>query len=68
MAKENKPAESVKKKVGNAYVTTPFRDKDNFDVAYDLDQDVSEHVRLDELIAAGVVEVHAEPVADGKPA
>lgn len=58
---ENKKPETAKKKAGNAYVTTEFRDKGNFDKVYEVDQDLSDHDRLDELIAAGVVTVHAEP-------
>lgn len=68
MAKDKEPTSGeVKKKVGNAYVTTPFRDIDNFDKKYEIDQDVSDlsKERIDELVKKGVVAIEAEPI---KPA
>lgn len=60
--KEQKP-EPVKKKVGNAYVTKPFRDIANFDTKYEVDQDVTElgEKRIAELVSKGVVAIEAEP-------
>lgn len=51
-----------KKEAPAAVVLAPFRDKNNFDLAYTEGQDVS-HLpedRLSELVAAGLVRVDAE--------
>ncbi|RZM22430.1 MAG: hypothetical protein EOO88_29480 [Pedobacter sp.] len=50
----------AKKKEGEGegyVVASPFRDKDNFDLAYEVGQDVShfDQARIDELVEKGLV-------------
>lgn len=69
MAEPKAKSEEVKKKVGNAYVTSTFRDKDNFDIIYEVDQDVSDlsPERIAELEGKGLVETHKKE-EEQKPA
>lgn len=55
-----KPAE---KKEGKTYVVSQFRDKNNYDTVYLVDEDVSDldDDRLEELKAKGLVETYVKP-------
>ncbi|GAB3973823.1 hypothetical protein GCM10028806_28490 [Spirosoma terrae] len=53
----------VEKKEGKTYVVSQFRDKNDYDTVYLVDQDVSdlEEDRLEELKAKGLVETFVKP-------
>lgn len=75
MAKQaDKTQETVKKEVGKTYVTREFRDKDNFEKRYVVDQDISDldKERIEELVEKGVAETYRkggpqEPAKDDEP-
>lgn len=53
----------VEKKEGNTYVVSQFRDKNDYDTVYLVDEDVSDldKDRLEELKAKGLVETFVKP-------
>ncbi len=65
MANQTKKTESepVAKKPGAVYVTTSFRDKDDFSKEYLEGTELADlgEARLAELVSAGVISVYQEP-------